>query len=238
MDIELYGRVIWRHKFVVAIGLTLAVTVAVLSYIRIGTDGSVRYRDAEQWVSYETVAVTQPGFLEGRLDQTGTDPSRLSMLAVLYSKYIDADQVQRNIWPAAPRDESVEAAPVLAVPGSSSAGALPLISIAAFSPTGAGAKRLADRSSTALMKYIASRQGKAGVPIAHRVELQPVKRALSNKPVLWQGRSKALPIVVFLTALIATMGLAFILENLKPQIAAVTDAEEETLRRVGQPRAS
>jgi len=116
---------------------------------------------------------------------------------------------------------------------------LPLISIAAFSPAPGAAQHLADRTTRALTAYIAQRQEAAQVPVAARVELQPVKRALSNAPVLWQPRSKALPIVIFLTALIATMGLAFILENLNPQIAVVADAEEENLTRViGRPRAS
>jgi len=219
MDIELYGRVIWRHKVVVGIGLVLALLLASLSYFKVGAKG-IAYRDSEQWVSYETLSVTQPGFMEGRLDASGADPSRLTLLAVLYSKYVDADPVHRAIWPNGPHHESIEAAPV-------------------FSPTGRGAQLLAARTTDALMRYIANRQEQAHVPTGQRVELQPVKRALSNKPVLWQGRSKALPIVIFLPALIAAIGLAFILENLSPQIAAVTDAEEENLRRViGRPRAS
>lgn len=238
MDIELYGRVIWRHKVVVGIGLVLALVLATLSYVKVSQKG-IAYRDSEQWVSYETLSVTQPGFMEGRLNASGADPSRLTLLAVLYSKYVDADPVHRAIWPQGAGDESIEAAPVMAVSGSSSSSALPIISIAAFSPTGRGAQLLAVRTTDALMRYIATRQEQAHVPIGQRVELQPVKRALSNKPLLWQGRSKALPMVIFLTALIAAIGLAFILENLNPQIAAVSDAEEENVRRViGRPRAS
>ncbi|MDX6476013.1 MAG: hypothetical protein QOH95_1524 [Gaiellaceae bacterium] len=237
MDIELYGRVIWRHKRVVAIGFALALILAVLSYVRIGS-GGVTYRDAETWVSYETVSVTQPGFTEGRLRPTGAEPSRLTLLAVLYSKYVDADGVRKNIWPAGSHGESIEAAPVLTMQGSSSS-ALPMISIAAFAHSATKAQHLAARTSEALSRYIESRQNDARVPDTERVELQPVKRALSNAPVLWQARSIALPIVIFLTALIAAIGLAFILENLRPQIAAVSDAEEESLQRViGRPRAS
>jgi hypothetical protein len=241
MDIELYGRVIWRHKFVVIVGLLLAISLAVLSYVRIGSGGTITYRDAETWVSYETVSVTQPGFVEGRLSQTGTDPSRLTLLAVLYSKYVDADGVRKRIWPNGAHNESIEAAPVSMFQGSSasSSTALPLISIAAFSENAAKSQQLAARTTDALTKYIEDRQNAARVPTTQRVELQPVKRALSNAPVLWQGRTKALPIVIFLTAMIAAIGLAFILENLNPQITPVADAEEENLRRVhGRPRAS
>jgi len=237
MDIELFGRVIWRHKVVVLIGLVLAVGLAFLSYVRVDRHG-ITYRDAETWVSYETVSVTQAGFTEGRLNATGAEPSRLTLLAVLYSKYVDADGVRNRIWPNGSHGESIEAAPVQTAQGGSSS-LLPLISIAAFSHDAAKAQHLATRTTEALMGYIARRQDDASVPTAQRVELQPVKRALSNKPVLWQGRSKALPIVIFLTALIAAIALAFILENLNPRIAAVSDAEEENLQRViGRPRAS
>jgi len=240
MDIGLYGRVIWRHKLVVTVGVILAVALATLSYVRIGGNG-ITYREAEQWVSYETISVTQPGFEEGRPTQTGAEPSRLTLLAVLYSKYIDADAVRRRIWPNGAHGESIEAAPVNMFAGSSAStsSALPMISIAALADHPRKAQELAARTSDALTKYIGERQDRASVPTGQRVELQPVKRALSNAPLLWQARSKALPIVIFLTAMIAALGLAFILENLNPQIAVVTDAEEESLRRViGRSRAS
>lgn len=239
MDIELYGRVIWRHKLIVVLGLFVAIALATLSYVRIGTDGKITYRDAQTWASYETISVTQPGFAEGRLSEQGSSPMRLASLAILYSKYIDADGVRQRIWPTGAHHESVEAAPLFVDQSSSSSSALPMISIAGFSESAAGAQRLTDRATNALMSYIAQRQDKANIPTAQRVELQPVKRALSNTPVLWQARSKALSIVIFLTALIATIGLAFILENLNPQVAAVAAPEEESLKRViERPRAS
>jgi hypothetical protein len=238
MDIELYGRVIWRHKVVVVIGFLLALGLAAFSYVRVDSKGGVSYRDKETWVSYETVSVTQAGFTEGRLNPTGAEPSRLTLLAVLYSKYVDADGVRNRIWPNGSRGESIEAAPVLTAQGGASS-LLPLISIAAFSRDPARAQHLAARTTEALTGYIAKRQDAAAVPTDQRVELQPVKRALSNRPVLFQARSKALPIVIFLTALIAAIALAFILENLNPRIAAVAELEEENLQRViGRPRAS
>jgi hypothetical protein len=239
MDIDLYARVIWRHKWVVAAGFLVALALAVFSYVRVSTSGKISYRDPQTWVSYETVSVTQPGFTEGRLQATGAEPSRLTLLATLYSKYIDSDGVRNRIWPrGASQGESVEAAPVLTQQGGSSS-ALPLISIAAFAEQPVKAQLLAERTTEALTAYIAQRQSDARVPDEQRVELQPVKRALSNAPALWQPRSKALPIVIFLTVMIAALGLAFILENLNPQIAVVTDAEDGNLKRViGRPRAS
>jgi hypothetical protein len=235
VDVELYGRVIWRHKLIVGLGVIAALLLAALSFVRVSSSG-VAYRDSEQWVSYETVSVTQPGFTEGRLNYSGADPSRLSALAVLYSHFIDTDAVHAHIWPRRVPNESVQAAPVLSASGSSSASALPLISIAAFSATSAGAQRLAARSTAALLRYIEDRQASARVPKGERVQLDPVQRAKANEPKLWQGRSKSLPIVIFLTVAIAALGLAFIRENLDPSIKPVAETVEEESKRVGQRR--
>jgi hypothetical protein len=233
MDLALFARVIWRHKLVLVLGVVLAVLLGLLSYVRVGTDGKITYRNAESWVSYETVAVTQPGFTEGRLNDVGADPNRLTLLATIYSHYIDTDAVHNLIWPhGASSGASIEAAPVLAGGGTSNT--LPIISIAAFSPSPAAAQQLAARTATALAGYIEGRQLKASVPFSDRVELQPVKQALSNPPTLWQARSKSLPIVIFLTALMATFGLAFIRENLNPQVSPVALVEEEPKRGIGQ----
>jgi hypothetical protein len=45
--------------------------------------------------------------------------------------------------------------------------------------------------------------------------------------VLVVGRKKTLPITVFLAVLIATLGLAFILENLRPRLRSVSLAEPQ-----------
>lgn len=241
MDLALFARVIWRHKLVLVLGTVLAVALALLSYVRVDSAGTITYRDSESWVSYETLSVTQPGFTEGRLNDTGADPSRLTLLAVLYSHYIDADAVRTTIWPHGARGERVEAAPVLAGPGSSAASALPIVSIAGFAPSPTAAQRLAARTSKALSSYIEGRQARANVPVSDRVELEPVKQALSNPPTLWQARSKSLPVVIFLTVLMAVFGLAFVLENLRSaarenldsQIRPVAQPEEEQARVAG-----
>ena len=88
---------------------------------------------------------------------------------------------------------------VAASGGLSSLSALPMISVAGFSRDAAASQRLAARTGDALMLYIDDTQASANVPSAERVELQPVKRALNNPAVRCKGRTKALPIVVFLT---------------------------------------
>ncbi len=220
MDLGLFARVLWRFRIVSAVGLVLAITLAALSFVRVGS-GGIAYRNKEQWVSYQTLLVTQRGFTEGRTDAVGADPNRLAMLAVLYSQFTTADSVVRAVWPHGLHGERLDAAPVLTLRGSSSASALPIISIAGFSDTPRRAQALTDRAARALATYVEQRQAANKIPDSKRVRLNTVATAANNAPKLWKGRSKALPLVIFLTVLIVTAGLAFVLENLRPMIRSV-----------------
>ncbi len=229
MDLGLFARVIWRHKLVAMIGALAAVLLAALAIVKVGSAG-ISYRDKQQWVSYETLLVTQPGFTEGALKPHGAEESRLTLLAVLYSQFVTADPVTHRVWPHGKHHERVDAAPLLTLPGSSAAAALPIVSIAAFSDTPAKAQSLAGRTAAALQAYITKRQAGAKIPQTQRVKLGPIQQAKSNLPTLWADRKKTLAIVIFLTVWIATVGLVFILENLNPKIRQVT--EEEPPQRV------
>ena len=68
MDLNLYVRVLWRFKLIVALGLLLAFTLAFLSYATVRFDGvppTVEYRQSEQWESLATVGVTSRSFDPG-----------------------------------------------------------------------------------------------------------------------------------------------------------------------------
>ena len=65
MDLALYARVFWRFRLLVVLGLLLAVTLALLSIVRVSTDG-LTYRQQEQWVSRAMLLITEPQFPEGR----------------------------------------------------------------------------------------------------------------------------------------------------------------------------
>ena len=74
MDLQLYARVLWRFRFVVAVGTALAIGLAFMSYYKVSfSDGvSVTYREGEVWRSDATLFVTQPGFPWGRLGVSST----------------------------------------------------------------------------------------------------------------------------------------------------------------------
>jgi hypothetical protein len=74
---------------------------------------------------------------------------------------------------------------------------------------------LARRSSAALRGYLEEQQAANQVPDSDRVVLEEVLQA--RKAGIYQPRSKTMPIVIFLAVGFATMGLAFLLENLRPR---------------------
>ena len=78
-----------------------------------------------------------------------------------------------------------------------------------------GAVRIADRVSDALSSWIKQSQAEQNVP--PQVSVSSIKTISEPRAVLVEGRRLTVPIVILLSVLIVTLGLAFILENLKPR---------------------
>lgn len=224
MDFGLYVRVLWRFRLLVVLGLVLAMALTTLSVVRVGSNG-VTYRQSELWSSTTRLLVTQTGFPEGRLyGETPTgreapespvvDPGRFNNLAVLYSELAESDPVRLLIRRDGPIRGQIAATPLVA--GGEFKTQLPMIDITAISTSPLRAIRLAQRSGNALMTYISDKQRASSVPPADRAVIQPVVRP--TKALLVQPRSKTMPIVVFLAVMSVTVGLAFLLENLRPRL--------------------
>jgi hypothetical protein len=226
MDMALYARVLWRFKFVVILGFVLAAALATLSMVRVTNDG-VTYRDSQLWASTTRLGVTQNGFPWGRLlategsDKSGTvqpvstglplaNPARLNELAVLYSELASSDPVRRQMFRGGLRGKVITT-PVAGDNGTM----LPLIDLTAIAATPERAIVLAERAAAALGAYIRDQQLANEVPSADRVVIQQLEQP--GNPQIYQGRSKTLPIVVFLAVMLATVGLAFLLENTRPR---------------------
>jgi hypothetical protein len=225
MDFGLYARVLWRFRLLVLLGLTLATSLALLSLVRVSSDG-VSYRQVELWSGTTRLLVTQAGFPEGRLyGQTAAagdespdpvvDPARFNNLAVLYSQLATSDAVRGLMRRDGPILGQIIATTV--VGGGEFKTQLPMIDLTAISTTPEGALRLAERSGNALATYISNQQRASHVPVADRAVIVPVIRPL--KPQLFQPRSKTMPAVVFFVVMFVTVGLAFLLENLRPRLS-------------------
>jgi hypothetical protein len=250
MDLQLYIRVIWRFRFLVLGGLILALLLAFASIARFSFDGgpSVTFREKEQWVSVGTMLVTEPGFPLGRsvfeekVPPVGTDkpqtytpenaPSgRFIELANTYPELVTGDDVREIMLRDGPVRGLVEATALVASNGSDAA--LPMLSIRGIASTPEGAMVVAQRANKAFQEYLAGQQARGRIPSDERAVLTQVRAPSPATTVLLEGRSKTVPIVVFLTVMLAILGLAFILENLRPRarpLAEVSDPQEAPRR--------
>lgn len=218
VDLRLIGHVLWRFKPLVILGLVVGVGLALLTYTR----------QTEEFASYSTVFVTQQGFPWGRLTldpTTGSvtnprssnpqfaDPVRLSSLAILYSRLANSDPIRQLMLKDGPIDGRIEAAPLLASDNQDDA--LPLISIAGISGSRDDAQALSERTTSALVTYLADQQDENAIPLRDRVEIQVVNQA--GAPKVLDGKSYTLPIVVFLAVLLAVVTICLVLANLFPE---------------------
>ena len=236
MDFRLYARVLWRFRLLVATGFLLATILAAFSVLRVSADG-IEYRDTELWQSTARVGITQSGFPWGRLFAQEpnedeelkptapsipvADPNRLNNLAVLYSELAMSDPVRRLMREEGPVRGRILATPL--VRGDNRI-MLPLIDLTAISTTRQRAMELASRSARALERYVREKQAANLVPPADRVVIESIERP--RRALIYQPRSMTMPVVVFLAVMLATSGLAFLLENLRPRRRPPTEAEQ------------
>ncbi len=103
----------------------------------------------------------------------------------------------------------------------------PYIDLSALAASNPDAVRLANAAAGAFQRLIVGQQNLARTPPSQRVVLQVVANAGPGNTILFAGRKKTTPIAIFLTVLLAAVGLAFVLENLRPRIRPLAADEEE-----------
>jgi hypothetical protein len=235
MDFRMYGRVLWRFRLIVAAGFVLALLLAMLSVVRIGPSG-VSYRHSELWSTTMRLLVTQRGAPEVRLyAQTPVtsnsptpssadpsiavaDPNRFNTLALLYSEFATSDPVRRLTLRKGRIPGQIIAT---AIRDSDSGVMLPLIDLTAISTSPEKAVGLARNSAAALDGYVSEEQRANKVPDSDRAMLRTI--VAPRPPQVYQPRSKTMAIVVFLAVLLAAVGVAFVLENLRPRVRVMQE---------------
>jgi hypothetical protein len=248
MDLNLYLRVLWRFRLIVAVGFVLAITLAFASVAKVGADGSISYRQQPTWQGTTRLFVTQKGFPWGRTVLPGdptsvpptstssglqfADPTRLAALAIYYAALINGDLIQRQIRESFPPNTVLSAA---AVTDTATGSPLALVDVMGVAHTSAQATRASREGANLFRSYIADQQASGGIPVKQRVLLQVV----STKAAMIAGRKKTLAILALLAVLIATIALTFVLENLRPRLQAVAPvtaaglAERVDVRKTG-----
>jgi hypothetical protein len=226
VDLELFARVLWRYRLLVAAGLAVAFLLALVSFIRVqpfGDEPRLAYRQSEEWSSAVLLQVTEQGFPEGRTQiqtevpatplvggrQIFAEPGRLVDLTQLYARLVDSAPVRTLVLRGKRIPGRISATAVTSDQGE----ALPLLQITGVAATGPLAAEKVSQQTDAFRTFIRDNQIQNNVPLEDRVELGVVDGP--TKPKLILGRSKTLPVVIFLSTLIAVIVLALAIENVR-----------------------
>lgn len=207
MDIPTVYRVLGRFKVLIAAAFVLAIVLALLSYVKVDVNNGVKfkYRTNETWASSTQLLVSGPDLIY---------EDRYVPQAQLFAKFALGDRVRALMLRDGPIHGLLDAGPLPAT--SSSDEFLPIVNIVGYARSRDGAMALADRDARALKQFINQRQ---------RVYLTVVKHGPAQ---LTSPRSKTLPVLVFLLVMAAGIGLAFVLESVRPRIHAIPDAPPST----------
>jgi hypothetical protein len=241
MDLQLYFRVLWRFRLIIVAGLLLAIVLATISLVKVTwADGSVKltYRSPVYYQSQATIFVTQRGYPWGRSvfpsqPTTGrqgastatsnyADPGRLAYLASVYAQLGTSDAVRAVMRKDGPVRGKIDATPGFDERNGSYQ---PYVYVSAIATEGALAVELANRAATAIRTVVRTQQLNAGIPANQQVALDLFSGA--RPPTVVAPRKKTLPIVMFLTVVLITVGLAFVLENIRPRALRIERVPDE-----------
>lgn len=235
MDLQLLFRVLWRFRVIVGIGLALAFTLAFMSYVKVNPSGDPKlsYRENEQWESLSTLFVTSRGFpwgsignpamaqeapvegeeAEDAIRPNSLDPVHLTGLAALYVRLATSDPVLKEMRKPPAKEGTLQAFPVQST-DTGRGEPLPMVTLSAIGVSAQQSRALAREHARAFIDYLEREQRRAKIPLDERVVVEVVREP--GEATLLQARKKTRPMVVFVAVMIAVMGLAFALENLRP----------------------
>jgi len=226
MDLRMYFRVISRFRYLVFAGLTLACVLTFFSvfHVSFAHGMKISYRQSQTFVSEEQLYLNTQGGVPFRTSTATTDPktgaviyppnlvppSSLGSTAILYAQLANSDLLKRLV----PNLPGIFLAYPVSIIVNSSSTSLPFVAFDGYSTSPEKAVVVANRVSQAFISYVTQIQQAQKVPLSRRVLLDVSTKATTAK--ISKGRHYTAPIIVFLVVLIATLGLAFILENLRP----------------------
>ena len=230
IDFALYADVLRRHRTVVLVGVALTVALALLSYVRVSPSG-ISYRSPAIWSNQATLVLTQEGAPElrsvlpagaGGSSTSLADTGRFASLIDVYAALATGDAVVGELVRRGLIDEEKDMKdgklPIAAAAVSSTVNAAtPMMTISATASTGPKATKLTLGATRAFLDVLNRRQLAAKIPVKDRIQVRVLKR--SEAPELIDPRSKALPILVLLAGLIATVAVAFTRDNLSRGVA-------------------
>lgn len=222
-----------RHRGIVVAGCLITVLLSILSYVQVSPSG-ISYRSPQTWSNQATLVLTQEGAPElrsvlpsgpGGSSSPLADTGRFASLIDVYSSLATSDAVvqelrRRGLIKAEDVDDGALPIAAAALPSTVNA-ATPMMTITGTALDPAKATQLTVGATNAFLDVLNTRQRKAKIPVKDRIQVRVVRKV--DVPKLVDPRSKALPILVLLGGLIATVAVAFTRENVARRRKAVLE---------------
>lgn len=217
MDLRTHFGIVWRWRLVVALGLLLAVVLTLLSVCRVSfAHGiSVSYRQGQTWQGSETLLLSY----QNQLLSPSDVPTNITGLTSLYVSIANSATIRTRVLPnGRPTkksgdynafqvfDQNNSPQPIMTFNGTGSSASL--------------AASVARRASLQFRQYLSSQFQNAEVPSNKRVRVSIITPAQARDAKVAKGRKYTAPILVFIAVLLATLGLVYLLENLRPRKAS------------------
>jgi hypothetical protein len=222
MDLRLFLGVLKRFRFVVIGGVLFAFLLAFLSIAKVSFAGGTPklvYREPEIFAAQETLQITR----QGQITPSPTVVQDLAVLSDYYMRLANSDAVRRLFPEAVRKQQGLVVAAVVVTTVSGNAMPTNNLTITGEGPTPALAISRAQEESAAFRSYVQQRQTAGDLPDSQRIFLAVLNRAADANVTLVQPRKKTVALMVFVAIIALTVGLALLLENLRPRLRLVDD---------------
>jgi hypothetical protein len=229
MDLNLFFRVIRRFKFIVILGVIVATSLALLSFARITNDG-LAYRQPKQWSSVQQLGVSASVPPKFQATIQVPDPTRVAQVYATLATSTAVTRIMRQKAKGEPPGEAL-ASNVVNSDGST----LPFVLIQGVATSKSSAVAMARLATDSLEDYLPSYNALNYPP---PINIVVTRVGGPDAPKVIKSPSKTRPVFVFLAVLIAFVGIAFILENLRPAVrvqAPPVDRDDDATREMSAP---
>ncbi len=212
MDLRLHARILWRYRFLIAAGLVLAVLLTLLSLFRVSTAHgfSLSYRQSPTWQSSETLLL-----YPANCDPTNlTCSAKSTISSTFYAQIANSEIIRSRVRAKGLLDDNTDYSVTAVTDPNNLNSVTPFLEIDGLGTTAEAATMVARTAASAFSAYLSGTQ--VGTPLSQAVAIQVVSPAVEREAKVVKGRKLTLPILVFLVVMIATIGLAYVLNNLFP----------------------
>jgi capsular polysaccharide biosynthesis protein len=195
----------------------LAVALAFFSFYKVSfADGfDVSYRQGQTWQASETLLINQRGLLTNPAPGPQSNPGWLTSLTSLYAQIANSATIRTRVFPGGITTKAT---------GDYSASQVfdqnnqPL-SVLTFDGTGSSPGQAAGDAGRAASQFRYYVNAQSAGQTKNRVLISVLSPAEVRTAKVVKGRKLTNPILIFLAVFLAAIGLAYVLENLKPKKA-------------------